>query len=80
MHSKKCLTERDICTKFITPVVEKSGIIIKPNYFQDIQIPLKTLDEKVNSLMALCDSLEKEVKQSKVEMLMKRVVREVVKE
>lgn len=40
----------------------------------------KAIVEKVNSLMALCDSLEQEVKQSKVEveMLMKGVLREVV--
>lgn len=29
MHSKKGLTERDICTKYITPAVEKTGWNIK---------------------------------------------------
>lgn len=40
----------------------------------------KAIVEKVNSLMALCDRLEQEVKQSKVEveMLMKGVLKEVV--
>lgn len=79
MHSKKGLTERDICTKYITPAVEKAGINIKPNYFQDILVPLKTLDEKVNSLMAPYDSLEQEVKLGKVELkMLKGVVRDVV--
>jgi type I restriction enzyme S subunit len=53
---------------------------IKGTFIPIPPIPeLEAIVEKVNSLMALCDSLEQEVKQSKdeVEKLMKAVLREV---
>ena len=36
MHSKKGLTERDICTKYITPAVEKAGWNIKTQIREEV--------------------------------------------
>jgi type I restriction enzyme S subunit len=71
-------------------IIEKSRSTAQSNLFlgkiKELIFPLpplqeqKAIVEKVNSLMGLCDSLEQEVKQSKVEVekLMKGVLREVV--
>ena len=116
--NKKNLSERDICTKFINPAIQKAGwnmrtqvreevsfteggIIVQGKmhtrgkskradyilyYKSNIPIAIieakdnkKAVEEKVNSLMGLCDALEQEVQQSQQhsEMMMQSVLKEV---
>ena len=116
--NKKNLSERDICTKFINPAIQKAGwnmrtqvreevsftdgrIIVQGKmhtrgkskradyilyYKSNIPITIieakdnkKAVEEKVNSLMGLCDALEQEVQQSQQhsEMMMQSVLKEV---
>lgn len=47
---QKALSERDICTKYITPAIVKGG--------WDAQVQVKRIVVKVEHLMKLCDNLE----------------------
>ena len=69
--NKKELSERDICTKFITPALLDAGWDIKRQIRDLILFPpvkeQKRLVEKVDELMKLCDELELKIVKSKKE-------------
>ena len=88
MQSKKDLSERDICTKYITPAIKAAGWDIAAQVreevtFTDGRIYVKgnrTKRGKGNQLMSLCDQLEQHIQDSQhhAEDLMKSLVREIV--
>ena len=52
------LSERDICTKFITPAIQQAGWDIVAQVREEV---------KVNELMALCDRLESQLATTQTE-------------
>jgi len=74
--NKKGLSERDICTKFITPALKDSGWNIKTQIREEVAYTAgkifvrgklvqrgkqKRIVEKVNELMGLCNALEEKL-------------------
>lgn len=49
MIDKKNLSERDICTKFITPAIEQLGWMLFLKIFSDKDKELKLLDDYYTS-------------------------------
>lgn len=43
---KKSLSERDICTKFIIPTIEKAGRDKQTQFLEEVYIPLPPLSEQ----------------------------------
>lgn len=58
---KKSLSERDICTKFITPALEVAGWDIATQVREEFPLTKGRIIVRGNQLMTLCDTLEQQI-------------------
>jgi type I restriction enzyme R subunit len=62
--SQGSLSERDICTKFITPALEKAGWNIQTQVREEVRLTDGKVVAKVEHLMKLCNALESALRRS----------------
>jgi type I site-specific restriction endonuclease len=65
--NKKLLSERDICTKFITPAVKRAGWDELTQIREEVSLTKGRIIAKVDKLKALCDRLEAQVTTTQAE-------------
>jgi restriction endonuclease S subunit len=89
MNLKQQLSERDICTKYITPAIKAAGWDIERQVKKNMElmlIPLPPLSEqhrivaKVQQLMQMVNQLEQHIQQSQAQAQAQKLLQAVLKE